>query len=73
MKHVEKGAGYEQHMLPAELASFLGVTTRTVRRWMQDPTFPKPAVRNAQGFKLWSPDEARRCLEWRLKRVPEAK
>lgn len=68
MKKIEKGTGYEKHMLPAELASYLGTTTRTVRRWMHNPTFPKPSARNAKGFKLWSPDEAKECLEWVLKR-----
>lgn len=65
-----KGAGYESYMLPGELAEYLGVTTRTVRRWMHDSTFPKPSVRNDKGFKLWSPQDVRRVLEWRLKRVP---
>lgn len=69
MKKIQKGEGLEQHMLPAELAAFLGVTTRTVRRWMHDPTFPKHTTRNDKGYKLWSPQDARRCLQWRQLRV----
>ena len=64
MKKIEKGPGLEKHMLPSELAAYLGTTTRTVRRWMHNPTFPKPSTRNDKGFKLWSPDEAKEALEW---------
>lgn len=70
MKH-RKEAGFERHMFAGELASFLGVTPRSVRRWMHDPTFPQHTDRDSRGYKLWSPEQARRCLEWRKLRVPE--
>lgn len=70
---IDKGVGREKYMLPSELATYLGVTKRTVRRWMHDSTFPKPSARNEKGYKLWSPTDVRRVLEWRLKRVPVIK
>lgn len=64
-----KDPGQEKYMLASEIAAYLGVTSRTVRNWMHDPTFPKPE-RNSKGYKVWSPEQARRCLKWRMKRVP---
>ena len=73
MPNVVKEAGYENHFLPGELAQYLGVTTRTVRRWMHRSDFPKPSIRNDKGYKLWSPTDVKAVLKWRLQNVPLAK
>lgn len=69
MPRPRKEPGFERYMFPSELAAYLGTTTRTIRRWMNDPTFPKPTTRTEHGHKMWSPEEARKCLRWRLNRT----
>lgn len=68
MKKMRKPAGCERYLLPAELAGFLGVTTRTLRRWCGDETFPPASTRTEQGYKLWSPEQAQAALAWRERR-----
>lgn len=65
---VEKGDDYRNHFTVGQLAAYLNVTTRTVRRWVSEGKIPQPADRSPTGWSLWTPDQARQILDWRLGR-----
>ena len=54
------------HYTAAELARYVGVHVRTLRRWVAKGKIPKPACRADNGYGLWTPEQAREVLRWRL-------
>lgn len=52
---VEKPKGYEKYSTATELAQFLGITKRTLLRWLADGKIVGPAVKG--NLNLWSPEQ----------------
>lgn len=69
----EKGEQFRNHFTAGQLAAFLNVTTRTVRRWVADDVIPQPAARSGNGWNLWTPEQAAKILDWRLGKVDTPK
>jgi predicted DNA-binding transcriptional regulator AlpA len=67
---VKKPEGYEKFRTVAELAQYVGVSTRTMERWHKDGVLPRPERVGPMGMKLWSPDQASAVLERRIARLP---
>lgn len=52
-----KPPGYEKHYTVHDLASFLGVSDRTVERWHSKGKIPQPDHVTGTGWKLWSTEQ----------------
>lgn len=51
------------HYTVSELATFVGVSPRTIRRWLSCGNIPKPAKIASNGYNLWTPTQARKILK----------
>lgn len=58
-------AVHSQYHTTGELAAFLGVTERTVKRWQKDGKIPEPAKRTESGWALYSHEQVTAMLEIR--------
>lgn len=63
-----KPEGFKDHHTVSEMASFLGVSGRTVERWYVAGTIPAPAKVTDDGWKLWSPAQVTEILRRELHR-----
>lgn len=54
----------------ATLARFVGVSPRTIERWSAAGRLPKPQLRQRDGAKLWTPEQARTVLNERIRKSP---
>lgn len=54
------------------LATFCGVTDRTMEKWYAEGKLPVPTLVR-RGTKLWTPSQAREVLEFRKNQTPEAR
>jgi DNA-binding transcriptional MerR regulator len=65
----ERERGGVPGFTPAELADYLGVSKRSIRRWQQARLIPEPG-KTESGWAVWSLQQAREIREWRLSRIP---
>jgi excisionase family DNA binding protein len=56
------------HRTVAELAQYLGVTSRTVERWYAAEKIPAPAYVDERGWKFWNVEQCKEILEWWMER-----
>lgn len=63
-----KPVDLRDHRTVAELAEYVGVSTRTVERWASNGTIPEPAAVSDQGWKLWSPEQCGEILHSEIER-----
>jgi len=53
------------HYTLSELARHVGVSQRTMQRWLSQGKIPKAAKIASNGYQLWTPEQARQVLKIR--------
>lgn len=70
---VKKPEGRESWRTVAEVAHFVGTSTRTVERWWREGRLPEPERFGKQETKIWSPEQCAKILEYRMLRLPSTR
>jgi DNA-binding transcriptional MerR regulator len=66
---MDRTTPHEARYTVADLARHVGVTVRTIKRWQVAGIVPPPALRNDQGWGLWTAQQAQEVLAMRLRRL----